>query len=72
VFHVSIWGVGACFWGAKPTEAPRGDGTGELRWEKRIYIGRTSYGQLRVLRQYFAAVQNLSSCCLPSAYGIED
>jgi len=24
-----------------------------------------------VLRQYFAAVQNLSSCCLPSAYGID-
>jgi len=24
-----------------------------------------------VLRQYFAVVQNLASCCLPSAYGIE-
>jgi len=22
-----------------------------------------------MLRQYFAAVENLSSCCLPSAYG---
>ena len=32
---------------------------------KRVYIGLTSYGLLRALRQYFA-VQNLSSCCLPS------
>jgi len=24
-----------------------------------------------VLRQYFVAVQNVSSCCLPAAYGIE-
>jgi len=24
-----------------------------------------------VLPQYFAAVQNLSSCCQPSAYGVE-
>jgi len=43
----------------------------ELYWEKRVFIGLTSYGQLRVSRQYFAAVQNLSSCCLPPAYGIE-
>ena len=31
----------------------------ELYLEKRVYIGLTSYGQLRVLRQYFAPVQNL-------------
>jgi len=35
----------------------------ELHWEIRVYIGLTSYGLLRVLRQCFAAVQNLSSCC---------
>jgi len=34
---------------------------------KRVYIGLTSYGYLRVLRKYFV-VQNLSSCCLPSDY----
>jgi len=39
--------------------------SGEFYLEKRVYIGLTSYGQLRVLRQYFAA-KNLSSCCLPS------
>jgi len=44
----------------------------ELYWEKRVYIALTSYGYLRVLRQYFASVQNLSSCCLPSAYCIVD
>jgi len=45
----------------------------EFYWEKRVYMGLTSYGYLRrVLRQYFASVQNLSPCCLPSAYGIED
>jgi len=27
VFHVSIWGLGTLFGGAKPTKAPRGDGT---------------------------------------------
>jgi len=31
----------------------------ELYLEKRVYIGLTSYGQLRVLRKYFVAVQNL-------------
>jgi len=25
----------------------------ELYWEKSVYIGLTSYGYLRVLRQYF-------------------
>ena len=44
----------------------------ELYWENRVYIGLTSYGSLKVLRQYFASVQNLSSCFLPSAYDIED
>jgi len=44
----------------------------ELYCEKRVYIGLTSYGYPRVLRQYFASVENLSSCFLPSAYGIED
>jgi len=39
--------------------------------ENRVYIALTSYGYLRVLRQYFAAMQNLFSCCLPPAYGIE-
>jgi len=34
----------------------------ELYREKRVNIGLTSYGYLSVLRQYFAAVQNLSSC----------
>jgi len=33
--------------------------------EKRVYVGLTSYGKLRMLRQYFA-VQSLFSCCLPS------
>jgi len=42
----------------------------ELYWKKRVCIGLTSYGLLGVLRQYSAAVQNLSLCCLPSAYGI--
>jgi len=36
---------------------------------QRVYFWLTSYGLLRALRQYFAAVQTLSSCCLPSAYG---
>jgi len=27
VFHISIWGAWSCVWGAKPTKAPRGDGT---------------------------------------------
>jgi len=27
VFHVSIWGAWSFAWGAKPTKAPRGDGT---------------------------------------------
>jgi len=31
----------------------------DLYWEKRVYIGLTSYVYLKVLRQYFAAVQNL-------------
>jgi len=31
VFHISIWGLGALFGGAKPIKAPRGDGTG-LKW----------------------------------------
>ena len=43
----------------------------ELYWENRVYIGLTSYGELRVLRQYFASVQKLSSRCLPWAYGID-
>jgi len=43
----------------------------ELYWEKRVYIGLTSYGYPRVLRQYFASEENLPSCYLPSAYGIE-
>jgi len=43
----------------------------QLYWEKRVNIRLNSYGWLRVLRQYFAAVQNLSSCCLPSANGRE-
>jgi len=43
----------------------------EFYLKKRVYIGHTSYGEQRVLRKYLA-VQNLSSCCLPSAYSIED
>ena len=44
----------------------------EFYWEKkRVYIGLTSLGNLRVLRQYFAAVQNFSSCCLTSVCGVE-
>jgi len=43
----------------------------ELYWEKCVYIGITSYGYLSVLRQYFATMQNLSSCGSPSDYGIE-
>jgi len=27
VYNVSIWGIGALFRGAKPTKAPRGNGT---------------------------------------------
>jgi len=27
VFHISIWGAWSFVWGAKPTKAPRGDGT---------------------------------------------
>jgi len=26
VFHISIWGLGALFWGAWTTKRPRGDG----------------------------------------------
>jgi len=27
VFHIGIWGTWSIVWGAKPTKAPRGDGT---------------------------------------------
>jgi len=43
----------------------------EIYLDERIYIGLTSYAALRVLRKYFA-VQNLSSCSLPSAYTTGD
>ena len=43
----------------------------ELYWEKCVYIGITSCGYLSVLRQYFATMQILSSCGLPSDDGIE-
>jgi len=41
----------------------------EFYVETRVYIGFTSYDYLRVLQKYFA-VQNMSSCCLSSAYSI--
>jgi len=45
----------------------------ELYWEKRVYNGLTSYVYLGVLRvaTILCCCANLSSFCLPSAYGIE-